>query len=312
MSSYKTLVVVGCSLTFGQGVKYEETWGYLLAKELGLEYLNLGAGGTGWYYVEEVMKTFVLENQENINDYLFVIQKSELNRCPNYDDISFVPVENETLNRVNINLLPQRAYEFIGPSEGKRTCEPITIIKEDSWLNDFNIPNHRVNPNHRNQWWVDVNNDGKKAPHPKMDIQVESLLTHWGYSIFGLHKFLKEFNTNHILVDGYFPILSCKMNFKKYDCFSEDEFELTQDFWSSKPMEGDEGQILLVNHDNPKLIKIMDKIDIQNKIDDVVLWSTFFWKHHNSEYNLDGGHPGPKGHLIIKDVILENIKEKYG
>ena len=49
MSSYKTLVVVGCSLTFGQGVKYEETWGYLLAKELGLEYLNLGAGGTGWY-----------------------------------------------------------------------------------------------------------------------------------------------------------------------------------------------------------------------------------------------------------------------
>ena len=169
-----------------------------------------------------------------------------------------------------------------------------------------------MNPHFRNQWWIDLNNDGKIIPHPKMDIQVESLLTHWGYSIFGLHKFLKEFDVKHILVDGYFPILSCKMNFKKYDCFSEDEFQLTKDFWSSKPMDGDEGQILLVNHDNPKLIKIMDKIDIQNKIDDVVLWSTFFWKHHNTEYNLDGGHPGTKGHLIIKDVILENIKEKYG
>ena len=31
-----------------------------------------------------------------------------------------------------------------------------------------------------------------------------------------------------------------------------------------------------------------------------------------TEYNIDGGHPGPKGHIDIKNVILENIKEKYG
>ena len=310
MSGNKTLVVIGCSLTFGQDVKYEETWGYLLAKELGLDYLNLGCGGTGWYYVEEVVKTFVLENQENIDDYLFVIQKSEFNRRPNYEEISLTPTENKNLKKYNINLIPRIAYEFIGPKEGVRSCEPIAEFDQYSWVHDFNIPNHRVNPNHRNAWWVDVNKDGKKSPHPKTDIMVESLLTHWGYSIFGLHKFLKEFNAKHILVDGYFPILSCKMNFKKYDCFDKDEFELTQDFWSDKPMKNDEDEILLVNHNNPKLINILDKIDIKNKIDDVVLWSTFFWKEHHSEYNIDGGHPGPKGHINIKNVILENIKQK--
>ena len=99
MSNHKTLVVVGCSLTFGQDVKYEETWGYLLAKELGLNYLNLGCGGTGWYYVEEVVKTFVLENQENIDDYLFVIQKSEFNRRPDYGEVSLIPTENENLKK---------------------------------------------------------------------------------------------------------------------------------------------------------------------------------------------------------------------
>lgn len=309
---YKTLVVVGCSLTFGQYVKYDETWGYLLAKELGLDYVNLGCGGTGWYYAEEVVKTFVLENQENIDDFLFIIQKSELNRRPNYEEVAFIPVQNENLKKYNINLIPRIAYEFIGPKEGVRSCEPIAGFDQYSWVHDFNVPNHRVNPNFRNQWWVDLDNKGEPAPHPNTDIQVESLLTHWGYSIFGLHKFLKEFNVKHILVDGYFPLLSCKMNFKKYDCFNDDEYQLTKDFWSSKSMEGDEDEILLVNHDNPKLINIIDKIDTQNKIDDVVLWMTFFWKAHSTDWNVDGGHPGTKGHQAIKEIILENIKEKYG
>lgn len=310
MKKPKCLVVVGCSLTFGQGVKYDETWGSLLAQELGLDYINLGCGGTGWYYAEEVVKTFVLENQENIDDYLFIIQKSEFNRRPSYEEVGFIPIENENLKKHNINLIPRIAYEFIGPKEGFRSCEPIQGFDQDSWVHTFNLPNHRVNPNHRNPWWVDVDNKGVSAPHPNTNIQVESLLTHWGYSIFGLHKFLKEFNVNHILVDGYFPLLSCKLNFKKYNCFSDNEFELTKDFWSCKPMKNDEDEILLIKHDNPKLISIIDKIDKKNKIDDVVLWSTFFWKASRSDWNIDGGHPGPKGHKQIKEIILENIKQK--
>jgi len=41
------LVVLGCSLTFGIGVNYEQTWPYYVAKELGLDCVNLGQPGTG-------------------------------------------------------------------------------------------------------------------------------------------------------------------------------------------------------------------------------------------------------------------------
>ena len=60
------------------------------------------------------------------------------------------------------------------------------------------------------------------------------------------------------------------------------------------------------------ILTIKSDYAFQNKIDDVVLWMTFFWKAHSSDWNVDGGHPGTKGHQAIKEVILQNIKEKYG
>ena len=41
------LVVIGCSLTFGTGLNYNQTWPYYVAKELGLDCINLGQPGTG-------------------------------------------------------------------------------------------------------------------------------------------------------------------------------------------------------------------------------------------------------------------------
>ena len=41
------LVALGCSLTFGVGVNYDQTWPYYVAKELGLDCINLAQPGTG-------------------------------------------------------------------------------------------------------------------------------------------------------------------------------------------------------------------------------------------------------------------------
>ena len=40
-------MVIGCSLTFGTGLNYNQTWPYYVAKELGLDCINLGQPGTG-------------------------------------------------------------------------------------------------------------------------------------------------------------------------------------------------------------------------------------------------------------------------
>ena len=42
-----SLVALGCSITFGTGVNYDQTWPYYVAKELGLDCINLGQPGTG-------------------------------------------------------------------------------------------------------------------------------------------------------------------------------------------------------------------------------------------------------------------------
>lgn len=41
------LVALGCSITFGVGVNYEQTWPYYVARELGLDCINLAQPGTG-------------------------------------------------------------------------------------------------------------------------------------------------------------------------------------------------------------------------------------------------------------------------
>lgn len=42
-----SIVFLGCSMTFGVGVNYEQAWPYHVAKELGLDCINLGQPGTG-------------------------------------------------------------------------------------------------------------------------------------------------------------------------------------------------------------------------------------------------------------------------
>lgn len=55
----KSLVVAGCSNTFGTGLNIEQTWGYKLAKKLDLRLVNLGIPGASCDQVYRVLKTFL-------------------------------------------------------------------------------------------------------------------------------------------------------------------------------------------------------------------------------------------------------------
>jgi hypothetical protein len=50
-------------------------------------------------------------------------------------------------------------------------------------------------------------------------------------------------------------------------------------------------------------------LDIKNKIDDVVLWSLYQFKEFKN-WNVDGGHAGPKGMELMEKVIYKNLVEK--
>jgi hypothetical protein len=67
---------------------------------------------------------------------------------------------------------------------------------------------------------------------------------------------------------------------------------------------------MIYDFKNIKSKWIFDSIDIKYKIDDVVLWSLYQFKPHQSEWNIDGGHAGPKGMDLITDVLYKNLIQK--
>jgi hypothetical protein len=57
--SKESLVVCGCSNTFGTALNIEQTWGYKLAKELDLPLVNLALPGASSDQVYRIVKTFL-------------------------------------------------------------------------------------------------------------------------------------------------------------------------------------------------------------------------------------------------------------
>jgi hypothetical protein len=72
----KRLVVFGCSFTFGIGINLEDTWGYLLAKELGYELFNLSVPGGSMDSMSRVALVWL----NKIKPDLVILQQPDLSR----------------------------------------------------------------------------------------------------------------------------------------------------------------------------------------------------------------------------------------
>ena len=72
----KRLVVFGCSFTFGIGINLEDTWGYLMAKELGYELFNLSVPGGSMDSASRVALVWL----DKIKPDLVILQQPELSR----------------------------------------------------------------------------------------------------------------------------------------------------------------------------------------------------------------------------------------
>jgi len=327
LSKYKYLVTIGCSQTYGQGLrKKEETWSYKLAKELGLEEINLSCNGAGWYYIKTILFSFINNNKDILHECFFILQKSTLERRINYEELSIV--ETDYFENYNINLVPPVAHAALGYKNWDKfySCYHHEIMdkmkystKQNSimsgqWIDIENVqtnltyfPEHRHYPNSRHNWKIGINHD--IFPN-KLNDKFEELMLHWATEMYQVHLFLKSLDINHIMVDGYSPFLSYKLDFKNYYT-KDEEYEWVNEFWSTSiENEDDPDDVLLYDFKNIKSGWIFDSIDIKNKIDDVVIWSLYQFKPHESEWNVDGGHAGSLGMDLIKDVIKKNLEEK--
>lgn len=323
---YKCLVVCGCSQTQGQHCDVSKIWPKLLADELNLELINLSSSGSGWYSLETTITSFINSNRELVKDCLFILQKSMLERDLDYDNLPIFP--SDIWNDYNIKYLSQSNLRVQGYRDwskyGFQRFQYKLAKHEDSGqtrgmydvLEDYDtqtrlkkliyFPEHRHYPNSRHNWKPII--DGVEYEMEFIEGQFNELMLHFGQRMASFHTFLKSLDVDHIMVDGYSPFLSHKLNFKNY-YDTDDEFEMVKRFWSTEKTEWDEGDVMLYDFKKITSSWIFDKIDDRYKIDDVVLWSLYQFKDKKS-WNVDGGHAGPDGMKLIKNVILQNLIEK--
>lgn len=323
---YKYLVVSGCSQTQGQCCNVSKIWSKLLADELNLELINLATAGSGWYTLETTITSFINSNREIVKDCLFILQKSMLERCLDYENLPLFP--SDVWEEYNINYLSQNTIRVQGyrhwENYGFKRFEYKLAKHEDEgqtrgmygMFEDYDVqtrlkkftyfPEHRHYPNSRHNWKPVV--DGVEFSMDFIEEQFNELMLHFGQRMLSFHLFLKSVGADHVMVDGYSPFLSYKLDFKNY-YDTDDEFEMVKRFWSSKPDEGDEDEVMLYDFKNISSGWVFDEIDNKYKIDDVVLWSLYQFKEQQS-WNYDGGHAGPDGMKLIKEVILENLVKK--
>ena len=325
ISKYKYLVVNGCSQTMGQTCHIDLIWPKLLADRLGLKLINLASSASGWYTLETTTTSFIHNNRDIINECLFILQKSMLEREVEYPIIPTYP--SDIWEDYNIKYLPERTIRVRGYKNWEKyTKEHLNNPNHISAIDDVyqcremygmfegNIslnyltyfPEHRHYPQSRHFWKPIVND---KEEYPKyIHEQIDELMLHFGQRMLSFHLFLKSMGADHVMVDGYSPFLSHKLNFRNYYDTNE-EFEWTKRFWSNKPDEWDEDEVILYDFKNTKSSWIFDQIDSKYKIDDVILFSLYQFKA-DVEWCPDGGHAGPKGMKLIEKVIYQNLQEK--
>lgn len=57
------ILALGCSFTFGTGLRFEETWPYLLSKKMNIAVYNAGMAGTSTDCIYRIARTFIPENK---------------------------------------------------------------------------------------------------------------------------------------------------------------------------------------------------------------------------------------------------------
>ena len=316
-NKYKYLVVSGCSQTQGQNCNIDKIWAKLLSDRLGLTLINLSSAGSGWYHIETSISSFINNNRDIINECFFILQKSALERRLNYEELPYC--RTDVWEKWNIKYLSPIAVAIHGYIDWDKF--DMTPFKPKWWENEVTqnlsmwseihnvncnlifFPEHKHYPNSRHFWKLGKHND---ITPPYISEQFEELILHWATRISSFHLFLKSNNIDHIIVDGYSPFLSYKLNFKNY-YDTDDEFQMVNQFWGTQSDDTDNEMVY--DFKNIKSGWIFDSIGDKYKIDDVVLWGLYQFKYEK-KWNVDGGHAGPKGMKLIESVIYENLVQK--
>jgi hypothetical protein len=72
-------------------------------------------------------------------------------------------------------------------------------------------------------------------------------MLHWATRVHSFHLLLNNIGADHLIVDGYSPFLSHKLNFRNY-YDTDDEFEMVKRFWSTEETEFDEDDVMLYEY----------------------------------------------------------------
>ena len=338
MKQIKKIVTIGCSLSQGFYCEVDKIYSKILSDKFKCENINLSIPGSGWNDIESTTISFIQNNKDNLDETLFILQNSTIDRSLNYNEISLY--KTDVWNRYNIDYVTMTSFSYLGAKDYQKFNYPNPLIdsygihqkrtekynkneihflpiklkaynelknnefkKSEKWAKLKFFPMHKHYQNPEFPW--KLGNDLDIIPSLIQE-QFQELMLYWGKKMLSLHLLLKKLSVNHIFVDGYTPFLSNNLEFENY-YDTDDEFEYVKKFW--RP-ENKDNSVISYDFKNIKSKWMFDLIDKKNKIDDVVLWSLFQFKDVPSDWNKDGVHAGYKGHKLISDVLEKNLIKK--
>lgn len=338
MKKIKKIVTIGCSLSQGLFCGVDEIYSKILSDRFGCENINLSVPGSGWGDIESTTLSFIQNNKDTLDETLFILQNSTIDRGLNYNEISLY--KTDLWKKYNIDYTTMTNFSYLGVNDYEKYNYPKPSTDGHGSYQD-NVERYDKNEIHflpiklkpynelesnnfkRSEKWARLKffPIHKHYENPKfpwklgselniipnlIEEQFDELMLYWGKRMLSFHLLLKKLSINHIFVDGYTPFLSNNLEFENY-YDTDEEFVYVQRFWD---FENDDDSVYSYDFKNIKSKWLFDLIDKKNKIDDVVLWSLFQFKDIPSDWNKDGVHAGHKGHKLISNVLEMNLIRK--
>jgi hypothetical protein len=338
MTQIKKIVTVGCSLSQGFFCEADKIYSKILSDRFGCLNINLSVPGSGWNDIESTTLSFIQNNKNILDETIFIIQNSTIDRSLNYNEIPLY--KTDVWEKYNIDYVTMTNLSYLGSNNHNKFKYPKPLMdshgvyqtsterynkneihflpiklkpyneyksndfkKSEKWAKLKFFPIHKHYENPKFPW--KLGKDLDVIPNLIQE-QFQQLMFYWGKKMLSFHLLLKKLSINHIFVDGYTPFLSNNLEFENY-YDTDEEFLYVQKFWNLK---NDDDSVYSYDFKNIKSKWMFDLIDKKNKIDDVVLWSLFQFKDIPSDWNKDGVHAGYKGHKLISEVLEKNLIKK--
>ena len=132
MTQIKKIVTVGCSLSQGFFCEVDKIYSKILSDRFGCLNINLSVPGSGWNDIESTILSFIQNNKNILDETIFIIQNSTIDRSLNYNEIPLY--KTDVWKKYNIDYVTMTNLSYLGSNNHNKFKYPKSLISVKNHL----------------------------------------------------------------------------------------------------------------------------------------------------------------------------------